>query len=163
MSDAEKLLEVGTIGRAHGTRGEVAVRLITDRVERLEPGSTLSTDQRQLVVATSRPHQDRWLVRFEGISTRSQAQQLQGWTLRAPALTVAGVLWVHELVGSNVDVLVVHPGGVATDIANSAKAPEGISPEEVRLHKKQMNKLLRLPPEKAAETIIKAIIKTIHH
>ncbi len=41
----------------------------------------------------------------------------------------------HELVGSNVDVLVVHPGGVATDIANSAKAPEGISPEEVRLHK----------------------------
>lgn len=68
----------------------------------------------------------------------------------------------HELSGSNVDVLVVHPGGVATDIANSAKAPEGISPEEVRLHKKQMNKLLRLPPEKAAETIIKAIRKDKH-
>lgn len=121
MSDAEKLLEVGTIGRAHGTRGEVAVRLITDRVERLEPGSALSTDQRQLVVATSRPHQDRWLVRFEGISTRSQAQQLQGWTLRAPALTVAGVLWVHELVGSKVrEVNGTERGVVEAVIANPA-------------------------------------------
>ncbi|WP_414828894.1 SDR family NAD(P)-dependent oxidoreductase [Alteromonas sp. H39] len=68
----------------------------------------------------------------------------------------------HELSGSNVSLLVVHPGGVATDIANSAKAPEGISPEEVRLHKKQMNKLLRMPPEKAAETIIKAIRSDKH-
>ena len=55
MSDAGKLLEVGTIGRAHGTRGEVAVRLITDRTERLDAGSKLSTDERELVVVTSRP------------------------------------------------------------------------------------------------------------
>ncbi len=63
----------------------------------------------------------------------------------------------HELSDSNVSVLVVHPGGVATQIANSAKAPEGIPDEEVALHKKQMNKLLRMPPVKAAEIIVKAI------
>ena len=38
MSDAGELLEVGTIGRAHGTGGEVVVRLVTNRVERLDPG-----------------------------------------------------------------------------------------------------------------------------
>ncbi len=102
MSDAGKLLEVGTIGRAHGTRGEVAVRLITDRTERLDAGSKLSTDERELVVVTSRPHQDRWLVRFDGVETRSQAEELRGWILRAPALRVTDVLWVHELVGSTV-------------------------------------------------------------
>ncbi|MED5552986.1 MAG: ribosome maturation factor RimM [Actinomycetota bacterium] len=93
---------MGTIGRAHGTRGEVAVRLITDRTERLDAGSKLSTDERELVVVTSRPHQDRWLVRFDGVETRSQAEELRGWILRAPALRVADVLWVHELVGSTV-------------------------------------------------------------
>ncbi len=102
MSDAGELLEVGTIGRAHGTRGEVAVRLITDRTERLDVGSKLSTDERELVVVTSRPHQDRWLVRFDGVETRSQAEELRGWILRAPALRVTDVLWVHELVGSTV-------------------------------------------------------------
>ena len=67
MSDVGELLEVGSIGRAHGTSGEVVVRLITNRTERLESGSKLAADVRELVVATSRPHQDRWLVRFEGV------------------------------------------------------------------------------------------------
>ena len=102
MPDAGELLEVGSIGRAHGTSGEVVVRLITDRTERLESGSKLAADVRELVVATSRPHQDRWLVRFEGVETRDQAEELRGWILRAPALRVANTLWVHELIGSTV-------------------------------------------------------------
>jgi len=121
MSDAGELLEVGSIGRAHGTSGEVVVRLITDRTERLESGSKLAADVRELVVATSRPHQDRWLVRFEGVETRDQAEELRGWILRAPALRVANTLWVHELIGSTVrEVSGTERGVVEAVVANPA-------------------------------------------
>ena len=74
MSKAEQLLEIGNIGRAHGTSGEVVVRLITNRLERLDPGSRLGTSLGELVDQASRPHQDRWLVRFEGVTNRSEAE-----------------------------------------------------------------------------------------
>ena len=67
------LLEVGRISRPHGLRGEVVVALTTDRTERLTPGTALSTDKGVLVVRASRPHQDRWIVAFEGHGTREQA------------------------------------------------------------------------------------------
>ncbi len=121
MCDAGELLEVGSIGRAHGTSGEVVVRLVTNRTERLESGSKLAADVRELVVATSRPHQDRWLVRFEGVETRDQAEELRGWILRAPALRVANTLWVHELIGSTVrEVSGTERGVVEAVVANPA-------------------------------------------
>jgi len=96
-------LEVGRIGRAHGLRGELSVTLTSDRVERLAPGAVLRTDDRELVVKSSRPHQQRWLVRFEGVDDRTAAEQLQGATLSADALpTATDELWVHELIGATV-------------------------------------------------------------
>ena len=102
MSKAEQLLEIGNIGRAHGTSGEVVVRLITNRLERLDPGSRLGTSLGELVVQASRPHQDRWLVRFEGVTNRSEAEKLRGLVLSASPLEEPDVLWVHELIGSTV-------------------------------------------------------------
>lgn len=99
---AGSLLEVGRIARPHGLTGEVVVELWTDRLERLEPGSVLSTDDGQLVVAASRAFQSRHLVHFEGVSDRAAADALRGRVLRAPALEEPGVLWVHELVGCEV-------------------------------------------------------------
>jgi 16S rRNA processing protein RimM len=96
-------LEVGRIGRAHGLRGELSVTLTSDRSERLTPGAVLGTGERELVVRSSRPHQQRWLVCFEGIDDRTQAEQLQGAALFADALPTEGdELWVHELVGATV-------------------------------------------------------------
>ena len=66
-------LDVGSIGKAHGLRGDVQVRLTTDRTERLDPGSELHTDDRTLVVGSSRPHQNGWLVRFEGVVGQPEA------------------------------------------------------------------------------------------
>ena len=68
---APGLLEVGRIGKAHGLKGEVSVRLISDRTERLDRGAVLSTARGDLRVAASRPHQDRWIVQFDGISGRT--------------------------------------------------------------------------------------------
>ena len=102
MSKAEQLLEIGNIGRAHGTSGEVVVRRITNRLERLDPGSRLGTSLGELVVQASRPHQARWLVRFEGVTNRSEAEKLRGLVLSASPLEEPDVLWVHELIGSTV-------------------------------------------------------------
>ena len=102
MSHAAELLEIGTIGRAHGTSGEVVVRLITNRVERLNPGSALVSPLGELVVVAARPHQDRWLVQFGGVETRTEAESLRGLVLKAPPLDDSDVLWVHELIGSTV-------------------------------------------------------------
>lgn len=63
----------------------------------------------------------------------------------------------HELEGSSVGVTVVHPGGVATQIAIRAKIPAGATPAEIEEKQAHMRKLLRLAPEKAAATIIKGI------
>jgi len=63
----------------------------------------------------------------------------------------------HELEGSGVGVTVVHPGGVATSIAENARVPAGVSTEEVERKRELFRKLLRLPPEIAGETIARGI------
>jgi short-subunit dehydrogenase len=63
----------------------------------------------------------------------------------------------HELEGSHIGVSVVHPGGIATAIAENARVPAGISEEETLRHRKKYRKLLRLPPAVAGETIVRGI------
>lgn len=106
--DAGDRLVVGRIGRAHGLRGEVAVRFTSNRPERAEPGAVLHVGDRELVIATARPHQDRVLVRFEGVEDRTAAEALQGLELTGDRLSGDDAalgedeVWVHELVGAEV-------------------------------------------------------------
>jgi 16S rRNA processing protein RimM len=99
-------LEVGRIGRPHGVHGEVAVTFTTNRPERHAAGAVLRAGDRALVVTSARPHQGRWLLRFEGVDDRTAAEALRGVVLRAPALDADvlddGEYWVHELVGARV-------------------------------------------------------------
>lgn len=97
-----ELLEVGRIAKPHGVRGEVVVELLTDRHERVEPGSVLTTTSGELVVITSRPHGSRWLVTFEGMTDRSHAEALHGATLWAEPIDDPDALWVHDVVGLEV-------------------------------------------------------------
>lgn len=117
----ERLLEVGRIVRPHGIRGEVIVELVTNRPERLAPGSRLRADDRELVVAASRPHQSRHIVAFEGVGDRKEAEALRGAVLRASPIDDPGALWVHELIGAGVvDVTGRHHGTVVAVEANPA-------------------------------------------
>jgi 16S rRNA processing protein RimM len=97
-------LELGRVGRPHGLEGEVVVMLNTDRSERTTPGAVLHAGDRLLVVASARPHQGRWLVRFEGITDRNGAEELRGATLSGEPLDDPGEgrIWVDELVGDEV-------------------------------------------------------------
>jgi 16S rRNA processing protein RimM len=112
---ADQLLEVGRIARAHGLQGEVVVELVTNRIERLAPGSVLVSElpalgpagkarRRDLKVVSTRPHQHRYIVVIEGVSSREAAEALHGARLlAAPAATDDGEgLYVHDLIGSEV-------------------------------------------------------------
>jgi short-subunit dehydrogenase len=63
----------------------------------------------------------------------------------------------HELDGSGIGVTVVHPGGVATSIAEKARVPTSVSQEEAECHRARFRKLLRLPPEVAGEAIVRGV------
>ncbi len=65
----------------------------------------------------------------------------------------------HELAGTTVGVTVVHPGGVATSIARSSRKPAGKSAEEIAAAIVRIEKLLRMPPEKAGEIIVGGVAK----
>lgn len=96
------LLEVGRILKSHGLRGEVVVAMVSDRPERVATGARLSTPAGPLVVAEARPHQSRWLVRFERCTSREDAEALRGTPLWAEPLEDEEELWVHELIGCRV-------------------------------------------------------------
>ena len=95
------LLEVGRISKPHGLGGEVVVDLVTNRTERLDPGTVLTTPTGlQLVVESSQPFVKRWIVSFQGVSDREAADRLRGKILLAEPVDDPDALWVDELVGS---------------------------------------------------------------
>jgi 16S rRNA processing protein RimM len=127
VTAGEALLEVGRIDRSHGLRGEVVVDLVTNRLERLAPGSHLvartTGGERELVVVSSRPHGRRHIVLFQTLSSRDESDALHGSVLLAEALPGwdEGDLFVHELIGSElVDIAGVSHGSVTSVEANPA-------------------------------------------
>ena len=97
------MLLVGRVTKAHGLRGEVVVLLLSTEPEvRLAPGSVLTTADGALTVESARPHQDRWIVRFEGVGSREAADALRGTELLGDPIDDPDALWVHDLVGSEV-------------------------------------------------------------
>ncbi len=110
------LLEVGRIVRAHGIRGEVIVEAVSNRPERFTAGSELTAKSGVFVVLRAAPHggpvragrvaRSRWIVAFEGVADRNQAERLRGTVLFGEPLPGGDAeddeLWVHELVGAEV-------------------------------------------------------------
>jgi len=65
----------------------------------------------------------------------------------------------HELAENGIGVTVVHPGGIRTRIAESARTGSGVSIEEYEQGRKQFAKLLTMDPAVAAAQIMAAIEK----
>ena len=103
MSVPDGLLEVGRISRAHGVKGALVVRLDSDRTERLDPGARLFDGQQWLTVVSARRQPDRkWVVQFEDVSDRTEAESMNGRSLWAEPVDDPDALWVHELIGARV-------------------------------------------------------------
>jgi 16S rRNA processing protein RimM len=120
------LLEVGRVVKPHGLAGEVVVRFVSNRPERLRPGSRLvvgpaAADRGlpgELTIAAVRPNLGGQLVAFEGVGDRDAAERLRGVILCAEPLADAGALFVHELIGAEV----VDAGGVSRGTVTSVEA-----------------------------------------
>src|SRR5579862_267688 len=100
-------LVVGRIAKAHGIAGEVAVDVRTDDPDhRYAAGSSLDTDPSDkgpLIIASTRWHSGRLLIRFTGVADRTAAEALQGTLLVADSATSRDGddddYWDHDLIG----------------------------------------------------------------
>lgn len=115
------MLDVARVVKPHGLRGEVIVELLTNRTERVDEGNTLASDRGELTILKSTPHLGRWIITFEGVESREQADELRNTVLRADPIDDPDALWVHELIGSNVvDTVGTELGRIAAVEANPA-------------------------------------------
>jgi 16S rRNA processing protein RimM len=97
---------VGRIGRPHGLRGEVVVRVRTDFPEqRFAVGAQLRGDTgHTLTVEAARPHGEALLVRFAGVVDRDAAAELRGLLLTVDATALPDLddpdeFYDHQLEG----------------------------------------------------------------
>ena len=116
------LLHVGRVDKPHGLRGEVVVSLTTNRDERVATGSELVlAGGRVLTVVTAVPLGNRWIVQFDGVYTRNDAELISHTDLSAEPIDDPEAIWVHELLGATVvDQDGVDRGQVKEVLANPA-------------------------------------------
>jgi len=60
----------------------------------------------------------------------------------------------HELEATNIGVTIIHPGGIATNIARDSRIGKNVDPIEARAGIAQFQKMLKTSPEAAAARII---------
>ena len=116
MRDPEYLV-VGHLSKAHGTRGEVLVRLLTDEPEQVfEPGARVILGDRQGGLGTapeeheiesSRSYKKGWLVKLAGVADRTRAETVAGRYLLVPTEErgelAEGEYYYHQLLGLEVE------------------------------------------------------------
>ncbi len=109
--------------RVHGLRGEVVLEPLSDVPGRFDPGATLVVAGTPRTVASSRPHQGRLLVTFEGIADRTAAEALRGAEVTAEPidLTDTETYFAHELVGMAV---VAEDGTWLGEVVDVAEMPD---------------------------------------
>jgi 16S rRNA processing protein RimM len=125
-------IEIGRIARAHGIRGEVVLVTHDPDSDLLEDLQTLWVAGVEKRVAEARYTHRGWLVLFEGIATRNDAELLRGQAVEVDrdalelsdddvllddligcrAVRVDGTPWgtIVEIQGGMQDLLVIHDG-----------------------------------------------------
>ena len=115
---------VGQIGKPHGINGEVYVVRISDDPRRWEPGSVLTHENgRELTVSSARGHRDRFLIVFEDVTTRNEAELLRG-ALYVSSDEVRDLdedeYWLQDLIGSRVE---TDEGMTIGEVSDVVEAP----------------------------------------
>ena len=62
-----------------------------------------------------------------------------------------------ELRPHGIGVTTVHPGGIRTAIARNARAASGVQEADVQAGRDAFDRMLRIPPERAAELVLRAV------
>jgi len=82
----QQFLAVGRIVGAHGIRGEVKVKTLTDFPERFVAGAQffIENEPQPRAIASVRPHKGMLLIRFDDVNNRNIAETLQKKYLFVP-------------------------------------------------------------------------------
>ena len=105
---ANEFISLARVLKTQGRRGEVAVELHSDVPDRLQRGLRLlvlgeGDGRRELKVEDAWPHKDLLVLKFRGIDSISDAEQLVGCELQVPRAERAelqqGWSYVSDLVG----------------------------------------------------------------
>ncbi len=102
---AVERIPVGRIGKPHGLHGEITLLPDTDDLVRFGVGSSFVTDTgRTLVVVSVKPYRDKGLLlRFEGVRSRIEAENLRGLLLTVDSATRRDLdddeFWPDDLTG----------------------------------------------------------------
>src|SRR3954469_18802087 len=100
---------------------------------------------------------DAWIVNLSSVYGLVAPPGQTAYAASKFAVRGFSIALGHELTETTVGVTVVHPGGVATSIADNARVPKDKPEDEVAQGREEMNRMLRLPPETAGEIIVKGI------
>ena len=133
--------------RAHGIRGELVIEALTDAPDAIfAPGrrvfagtqnGALARDARELRVSRSSPFKGGWIVHFDGLADRTEAESWRDRYLLLPEGEVEppaeGELFIHELVGMRVAHV---DGSEIGDVLQVLELPQGLMLEVRRGRKK---------------------------
>jgi 16S rRNA processing protein RimM len=111
----DERVEIGGIARAHGIRGEVVIVTHDPDSETLGFVETIYVADRAYRVSNARDTHRGWLVLLEGVTTRNDAERLQGArveVLREDLELDEDEVLLHDLVGSKVVLRDGTPWGV---------------------------------------------------
>jgi len=132
------LIIVGRIRKAHGIRGDLVVEPITDDPDavftqgrRFMAGTTTgdpARDAAELRIATARPFKGGYIVHFDGIADRNQAELWRDRFLLAPADELSppadDEIYVHELPGMRVE---LQSGESVGTVLDTYELPQGLT------------------------------------
>ena len=97
---------VGWVRAAHGMVGELRVEIASDAPNRFSPGSVLHIGKRPLQIEEARHHRGHVLLKVEGVTSRDQAEALQGTPLEVMATEVMplpkGAYYHFQILGMRV-------------------------------------------------------------
>ncbi|MEG0874062.1 MAG: ribosome maturation factor RimM, partial [Clostridiales bacterium] len=121
------MIDVGRIVAVHGIKGEVKVASLSSNPRRFKKGSKLTIEKtgELAAIATVRPQNDLFLIRFEGVEDRNTAEILKGSMLQIPQEDAAplpnGEYYFFQLEGLEVITEEGESLGTITDLmANGA-------------------------------------------
>ncbi len=101
----EGLLEVGRFGRPHGVKGQIYIKLSTNRCERVQIGARLwAGEWFEVSARTSMANTgaDRWVVGIVGIDDRNDVERLVNKVVWAEPIDDPSAVWVHQVIGAKV-------------------------------------------------------------
>jgi len=151
-------IEIGKISKAHGIRGEVVLVTHDPESDLLDALETIWVGGVARRIVEARGTTRGWLVRFEGIATRNDAELLRGQRVevdREALVLEDDDILLSDLVGCRVEKLDGSPWGTIHEVTNGAMQ------DLLVIHDGELERLLPLVDEFVKHIDVAAGVVTV--